>query len=476
VKTTFGRQFITTAGILLLAVLLLGTACQFMVREYLVDDILNDLYSDAKTLSLLASAYDALRQLDDPEFRINLRVASEVSGADAVICNSAGKVVLCSCQELSCAHLGLTVNKSYYQKVISSQRTADISRIQGLYDDARYIVSVPVLKRNTDKAIGMVMVSVPMSSSVLVLTAISDIFLFTSLLVIVAAVIAVSVLARSQCRPLRELARAASAFGHGDLSARVKMENTATQEVEEMALAFNNMADSLEKSEYQRREFVANVSHELKTPMTTIGGYVDGVLDGTIPPEKARHYLQIVSDETKRLSRLVRSMLEISRVQDTAGIPDEKKTRFDVEECVGQVLVTFEQKINARNLEVEVDMPPHPLYTRADRDAITQVVYNLLDNAVKFCTPGGVLGVRIRDGGEKIYISISNQGETIPPEELPMVFERFHKLDKSRSINRDGWGLGLYIVKTIIGSHGENISVTSRDGCTAFTFTLPLVS
>ena len=259
-KTTFGRQFITTAGILLLAVLLLGTACQFMVREYLVDDILNDLYSDAKTLSLLASAYDALRQLDDPEFRINLRVASEVSGADAVICNSAGKVVLCSCQELSCAHLGLTVNKSYYQKVISSQRTADISRIQGLYDDARYIVSVPVLKRNTDKAIGMVMVSVPMSSSVLVLTAISDIFLFTSLLVIVAAVIAVSVLARSQCRPLRELARAASAFGHGDLSARVKMENTATQEVEEMALAFNTMADTLEKSEYQRRELVASVS------------------------------------------------------------------------------------------------------------------------------------------------------------------------------------------------------------------------
>ena len=140
------------------------------------------------------------------------------------------------------------------------------------------------------------------------------------------------------------------------------------------------------------------------------------------------------------------------------------------------MLITFEQKITAKELNVEVDMPEHPVYTMANQDYITQVVYNLLDNAVKFCPLGGTLGLRIKEGGSKAYISISNDGETIPPEELPLVFDRFHKLDKSRSQNREGWGLGLYIVKTIVCSHGEDISVSSSNGKTEFTFTLPLVN
>ena len=209
--------------------------------------------------------------------------------------------------------------------------------------------------------------------------------------------------------------------------------------------------------------------------MTTISGYVDGLLDGTLPAERARYYLQIVSDETKRLSRLVRSMLDISRLQDET-IPEEKKVQFDLEEVLGQVLITFEKKITDKKLDVDVDMPEHPVFTFASQDMITQVIYNLLDNAVKFCPEGGILGLSIKIGSNKVYVSVSNTGETIPPEELPLVFDRFHKIDKSRSQNRDGWGLGLYIVKTIVGSHGENISVSSRDGKTEFTFTLPLVN
>jgi signal transduction histidine kinase len=271
------------------------------------------------------------------------------------------------------------------------------------------------------------------------------------------------------------MSKTARDFGHGDLDARVEIRPNYSAEVEELALAFNNMASSLQKSEYQRQEFVANVSHELKTPMTTIGGYVDGILDGTIPEEKSHHYMQIVSAETKRLSRLIRSMLDISQLQREQGIPEENKSRFDLEECAGQVLITFEQKINAKDLQVEVEMPDHPVYILANQDYITQVIYNLVDNAVKFCPIGGTLGLRIREGSDKAYISIYNDGQTIPSEELPLVFDRFHKIDKSRSQNRDGWGLGLYIVKTIVCSHGENISVSSHDGRTEFTFTMPLI-
>ena len=275
---------------------------------------------------------------------------------------------------------------------------------------------------------------------------------------------------------MKQMSNVARAFGHGNLDARVRLAQDYPEEVEELALAFNNMAQELQKSEYQRKEFVANVSHELKTPMTTISGYVDGILDGTIPPERSRYYLQIVSDETKRLSRLVRSMLDISRLQNQGGIPEEKKTHFDLEEIMGQVLITFEKKITDKNLNVDIAMPEHPVYTLASQDMITQVVYNLIDNAVKFCPDAGTLGLKIKLGGSKAYISVSNSGETIPPEELPLLFDRFHKIDKSRSQNRDGWGLGLYIVKTIVCSHGENISVSSRDGITEFTFTMPVVN
>ena len=271
------------------------------------------------------------------------------------------------------------------------------------------------------------------------------------------------------------MAKAANAFGHGQLDARVQVYPNSPDEVKDLALAFNNMASSLQQSEYQRQEFVANVSHELKTPMTTISGFVDGMLDGTIPPERHNHYMRMVSDETKRLSRLVRSMLDISRLQDQ-DIPEEKKSRFDLQELAGQVLITFEQKIEAKKLSVDVDFPGYPTYTRAGPDYITQVIYNLLDNAVKFCPEGGDLGMKVRTGTTKLYVSVSNSGETIPPNELALLFDRFHKLDKSRSQNRDGWGLGLYIVKTIIGRHGEDISVTSQNGITTFTFTLPLVN
>ena len=475
-RTTFSRQFLTTVVILLLALLLLGGAFRILVQDYLEQTTTTQLRTDAVAIADLTAAYDASGQLHDEGLRTNLTLACTVSGADTVVCNTSGTVVLCSDRDLSCEHLGQVVNQDYLQKVFDQGEDLDSGKLKGLYDEARYVVSVPIVSKNTGANIGIVIVSMPMDDTLSLLEGITDIQVTVSLLVILIAVVVMSISVRGQCKPLQEMAQAAREFGHGNLKVRVRTGGHNTEEVNELAMAFNNMAASLEKSEYQRQEFVANVSHELKTPMTTIGGYIDGMLDGTIPPENHNYYMRIVSDETKRLSRLVRSMLDISKLQDQESIPEERKTRFDIEECAGQVLITFEQKIYAKDLNVIVDMPEHPVYTRAVQDSITQVFYNLLDNAVKFCQFAGDLTLRIKEGGSKLYVTIANQGDTIPAEELPLVFDRFHKIDKSRTQNRDGWGLGLYIVKTIICSHGENISVTSRDGLTEFTFTLPLVN
>ena len=472
-KTTYSRTFLTSMAVLLLALLAVGIFLRALLDDYLTDNAFARLEKDARVITDLTAAYSSKDSLNSMEYLMNLDIAGKLSDADAVVCDSDGTIRLCSEDPLGCIHQGLTVGEAFAQRVLDQGFARETGVIQGLYSDNRYVYAAAIHDREGQN-LGIVIVSRSESATKAVLHKMTDLYVTLSCLVIVFSVCLIGLFVHWQTRPLKKMAETARAFGHGDLDARVEISGHYTMEVEELALAFNNMASSLQKSEYQRQEFVANVSHELKTPMTTIGGYVDGILDGTIPPEKSGYYMRIVSDETKRLSRLVRSMLDISQLQSD-GIPEEKKLRFDLEEAVGQVLITFEQKINAKDLQVEVDMPEHPVFTMANQDYITQVIYNLLDNAVKFCPAGGTLGVRIREGDSKAYISISNDGQTIPPEELPLVFDRFHKLDKSRSENRDGWGLGLYIVKTIVCSHGENISVSSRNGKTEFTFTMPIV-
>ena len=475
-KTTFSRTFSTTIMILLLALILVGTSFQALVEDYLTDSAVTDLQQNCAAIADLASAYSLEGSMLNRDFMVNLDVASRVSGADMIIFSTDGQPLLCSEVLSGCSHQGLRLSEGYLTRVLENGGDIATGTIPQLYEDPRFVVSTLIRDESSGEILGIVVASRPTHDTSVIMTKISNIFLMVSLLVMCVCFVAMLLILKHQSEPLKQMANVARSFGHGDLDARVRLTQDYPEEVEELAVAFNNMALELQKSEYQRKEFVANVSHELKTPMTTISGYVDGILDGTIPEHRRRYYLQIVSDETKRLSRLVRSMLDISRLQSESGIPDEKKVHFDIEEVIGQVLITFEKKITDKKLDVDVQMPEHPVFTFASQDMITQVVYNLIDNAVKFCPEGGTLGLKIRLGGNKAYISISNTGETIPPEELPLVFDRFHKTDKSRSQNRDGWGLGLYIVKTIVCSHGENISVASRNGKTEFTFTLPQVN
>ena len=475
-KTTFGRTFSTTVMILFLALILVGTSFQALVEDYLTESAVAELQQNSDAIASLASAYRSEGSLLNRDFMVNLDVASRVSGADTIIFSADGRAMLCSDVLTGCSHQGLRLSDGYLAKVLENGGDVATGTVPHLYEEPRFVVASVIKDYVTGEPLGIVVVSRPTYDTSVIMTKISNIFMMVSLLVMVVSFVVMLITVKHQSDPLRQMATIARSFGHGELDARVRLSDSYPEEVEDLALAFNNMAQELQKSEYQRKEFEANVSHELKTPMTTISGYVDGILDGTIPESRHRYYLQIVSDETKRLSRLVRSMLDISRLQEQGGISDDKKVHFDMEEAVGQVLITFEKKITDKKLDVDVDMPPHPVFTFASQDMVTQVIYNLIDNAVKFCPEGGTLGLKIREGGNKIYISISNQGEVIPPEELPLVFDRFHKTDKSRSQNRDGWGLGLYIVKTIVCSHGENISVSSRDGKTEFTFTMPLVN
>ena len=289
------------------------------------------------------------------------------------------------------------------------------------------------------------------------------------LLILIATMIAIYLISEKVVRPLREISEAAKSFAEGKFDVRVPVRGR--DEVAQLAIAFNQMAESLDNYDTMRNSFLSNVSHDLRTPMTAISGFIDGILDGVIPPERHEYYLQTVSVEIKRLSRLVTSLLELSRIQ--AGERKFAMNSFDICEMGRQILISFEQKIDEKNLVVSFDCDEDSIPVLADRDAIYQVFYNLCDNAVKFASEGGAFWISIRKiKNRKILISVYNEGQGIAQEDLPFVFERFYKSDKSRGLNKSGVGLGLFISKTIIDAHGEKIWVESEaehDCCFHFT-------
>ncbi len=294
--------------------------------------------------------------------------------------------------------------------------------------------------------------------------------------IMLAALIAIYFITERIIGPLREISRASKKLMVGQFDVRVRVHGR--DEVAELAIAFNQMAHALENLDRMRNSFVASVSHDLRTPMTTIAGFIDGILDGVIPPEEHEHYLRVVSDEVRRLSRLVTALLDVSRLQ--AGDRKFDMKPFDICEMGRQILISFEQKIDQKRLDVEFDCDEDRMFVLADRDAIHQILYNICDNAVKFAYEGGKLRMHFAYGGgegnrrRKVSVTVYNEGEGIPDEDKPFIFERFYKSDKSRSLDKTGVGLGMFIAKTIIDAHQETISVSGEYGrdC-AFTFTLP---
>ena len=241
-KSTFGRSFSVFAGILLVALTVLGGSFQMMVQDFLTDTTFDSLEQDAQIIADLAASYMEDDSLSGREFLMNLDIASKVSGSDAVICNSDGKVTICSDSLFGCKHMGLYVNEEYLQKVLSQGSDRATGLIKGLYSEERFLVALPVTAADGDT--GIIIVSSPSASVNQVLTKISNIFLTTAVCVILVSVAAVSFFARRESKPLQDMAKAANAFGHGDLEARVKIEEGNSEEMEELALAFNNMACS----------------------------------------------------------------------------------------------------------------------------------------------------------------------------------------------------------------------------------------
>lgn len=453
----------------LFSFLILGTAFVFLGRSYVISEYRGNMVSNAEEVSHAAQALVRSGELTSWDLRMVISTLAQSTGNHIFITDTDGTVVSCSCRNIACEHLGRTLTGSAMTQLRSDGKLNLITSLGGFYSSAHYVVAQPITIGSAARIVGYVFVTTNSATIIDGWRTFVWVFLAASAAVMMIALLLSLVTSKRMAQPLDEMAVAAKKFAHGDFSARVT-DDGRTDEVGALISAFNTMADSLETSEERRNAFIANVSHELKTPMTTIAGFADGILDGTIPPEKERESLQVISSETRRLSRLVRRMLELSRLQSSERVAAQEQ--FDVAEVLLRVLVSLESKITEKDLDVQTQLPDGPVMVWGDPDAVTQVCYNLLDNAVKFSSPQGRLTLRITTKAGKAYIAIGNQGETIPPQQLTHIFDRFHKADSSRSTHKDGVGLGLYIVKTILNTYKEDITVTSQDGFTEFTFTL----
>ncbi|HJB13761.1 MAG TPA: HAMP domain-containing protein [Candidatus Oscillibacter excrementigallinarum] len=470
----YWRQMFVTVGMVLLTLFLLGASFFSLSYSYARSQQDDELAAQARVVGQLSVNYlESGRYMDmeelqsDEDFQRLATFAATVSEVDFLICDVEGHVLLSTDAALS--GLVVTMPADMTEEVLRRGITSDRTDIDGLYENRRIVVGVPAMNENSQEAVGLVFAVSATTSLDTMWTGFVGLFFMTAFVVLMISFMASSITTMRQIQPIREMAKATRRYAEGDFDIRMN-DYGRDDELGELAASFNNMAENLQQTERQRREFIANISHELKTPMTTIAGYTDGILDGTIPPENERQYLQIISDESRRLSRLVRRMLDVSQLQ--AMDPLREGKHFDICESMRRVLISMERKITDRNLDVDADIPEEPILVLGDKDMITQVIYNLLENATKFATEGSTLylGVTTIDG--KARVTVRNVGDTIPAEELPLLFERFHKSDKSRSEDKDGYGLGLYIVKTILEQHKEKISVTSEDGVTTFSFSL----
>ncbi len=466
------KHFLTIMLILLVSFVLLGTAFVGFSYRYAMTEKREAMRSAAGETCRIVRAYSADADFNEVDLRMPISSLSNTSGFQIMVCAEDGTVIACSDQQFICGHLGKPLPEHVLISLMQRGEHTELSTLGGIYQQEQYVVAETAVSVREDFGACYVLVSCDPASMAEIWRQFASIFITTAICVILIAFVISVVTIERMTQPINEIAAAAHKFAGGDYAARVRLPERR-DEIHELAEAFNTMAESIENQEKQRREFIANVSHELKTPMTTITGFADGILDGTIPPEQQDKYLSTISSETKRLSRLVRNMLETSRLQAVDKAQVLQKS-FDITEVVGMTLLGLEQKINARNLDVDAQLPEDRLIVRGEQDSITQVVYNLLDNAVKFADEGTVLRIQLFKQEKKVYVSVENTGTTIEAEELPLIFDRFHKEDRSRSKDPDGVGLGLYIVRTILENHGEDIYVTSENRVTRFVFTLTL--
>ncbi len=377
--------------------------------------------------------------------------------------------VLMYSEDIGSIESGMKINTDELKNVMDGEVVWTVGKLGGVFNAPMMTVAYPVTVNGT--VIGALFMSSSMPELKKTVYDFYRIMIACLIITMLVTTLLVYMSWRTLSRPLYKINDAAKVIANGDFHKRIDVKGN--DEVGELVASFNHMAESLDVQEQMRREFIANISHDLRSPLTSMRGFLEAIADGTIPPERQNHYIGIVLDETQRLTKLTNDILDLSNLQ-SADIKLER-TDFDINELLRRTLLTFEHKITAHGINVSINLADEQNFVNADYEKIQRVVFNLLDNAVKFTKENGNIGIETVVRDRKVYVSVKDDGIGIDDDEKDRIFDRFFKTDLSRGEHKDGSGLGLSIVKGFIMAHGETISVDSRKGeGSTFTFSLTI--
>ncbi len=473
-KSYAGRIMFSCSVLILASILILDSVLLLFVWQFFKQDKYNLLEENVNTGLYAVQEY--VKNAENPDVasvKPLFDMLAAAIDANLIITNEQGLFVLSASggrnDEYALYGGADRIPEQMLQKLDEKRELYDSDEFGGMYRIRCYTYAKAMIGESGEHY-GYIIASMPMKLHLNdFMNQMMQICLAASIPVLILACLISYAVATQIAKPLRQAATVAKQYGKGDFTARLPV--NSEDEIGVLMQEMNAMGQSLAANDSIQRSFIANVSHELKTPMTTISGFVDGILDGTIPKSKERYYLQLVSEEVKRLSRLVRSMLNLSKIE--AGEMQPNKTDFNVLDTVIQVVLAFEKRIEENNIEIRgLDMDA--IYVNADQDLVHQVVYNLVENAVKFTNENGYIAFDVYRRESRVYVGIQNSGVGLTKEELENVFKRFYKSDRSRGLDKTGFGLGLYIVRSIVAAHGGEVEVESIEGeyC-RFTISLP---
>ena len=479
-RSLFARMLITISLVLTVSFLILSAVLANYSNQYEVEkraaqlertataaaELLEERFgipSDEGLAAFIARDPVACRSF----FRVYLSNTEETV---LLLCDSFGKVLL--------AEDGSAEPPRHLEKLLPDALLSDLSAGRLLHDhydlfgdDGRLAAACPLYGSDGDVVGSVVVYSLTDNYGGMTRVVLRTVLL-SSLWIILGAIVILYLFCERVAGPLHEMGIITKRFAKGRFDRRVTV--VGDDEIATLGRAFNQMADSLEQLENMRNSFISNVSHDLRTPMTSILGFIEGINSGAIPEEKHAYYLDVIATEVRRLSRLVTDLLDLSRLE--SGTRKFNFTTFDICEMARLILISNEQRIEQKHLDVNFAVSQESMMVIGDKDAIHQVLYNLCDNAIKFSSEGGAFSLTIAPSGRhKVFVTVYNEGEGIPDADIPFVFDRFYKSDKSRGRDKTGAGLGLYICKTIMEAHGEELTLNSVEGeSCAFTLTLPL--
>ena len=476
-KQSIVSRFSFAYGLLLLSsILALGLFFMFFSNRYLRNDRLDTLTLCAENAQ---AAYneslndDVSRDLPlearRARLRENLRLITNTTATKMLLADETGRILVCTEHE-ECDPEGRYVPREILAGLTASGGPVQVTQdFAGMYTENYYTMGMAA-RNETGEIIGYVFAFADSARTTTFISALMAIFIFSAGVMLAISSMVTVVVTGRLTTPLRNITDAARRFSQGDFSARVSVDGE--DEVAQAAYTFNQMASFVEKNERSRSSFVANVAHELRTPMTSIKGFVDGIRDGTIGPDDEKKYLDVISEESGRLTRLINSMLDMSKLE--SGEFNMNIVNFNIWDTIATIAFSFESRIDKRDIRL-LGFEPGKVMVSADSDLVYQVVYNIFDNALKFTPDGGYIAFDVSEAGKYVTVRIKNSGQGISPEALPFIFERFYKEDKSRNVHGRGSGIGLYICRVLIQRMGGDIFRESVEGeYTEFIFTLPV--